>query len=176
MKKKLIILTSVMLLCASCGKTEEQAADTTPAPTLAATLAPAATQSPQSAQKAQEKVNSEGSNANATVVDGDQTKSVNLSFTLSNDTGIDFPDMRLSPVTAQSLTETPNILPEGYTFKTGESINLDPSGADNLTTTLFNIVAIDSNGTGYVFQNIDLSANSNVQLIIESGVPKAIIK
>jgi hypothetical protein len=100
-----------------------------------------------------------------------------MAFTLENHTGIDFPAMLLAPVTVD-ITKTTNIFPDNFVFTNGASINLDPGASESditLDTTLFNLAAVDSDGKGYVFQNIDLSANSVIQLYIEDGVPKAVI-
>ena len=201
MRKKLIIAliaAASLLSLASCGKdvekktaiigdgVESQAADSgeknTEVPSektdntesAAVTLAPAATPKPDSAQKAQEKVNANNGNTNAVVKDSDGEREVDIKFTLENKTGIDFPALLLAPV-SDDISKSPNILPEGQTFPDGQSITLDPGENAQLTTTLFNIAAIAPDGKGYVFQNIDLSSCSVIQLSIENGVPKAVI-
>ena len=142
---------------------------------IAATIAPAATASPESAQKAQEKVDNAGGETNVSISDTSGEHKVNLKFTLENHTGVDFPAMLLSPVDVD-LKNAPNVL-GGQIFQDGMSLDLNPSIPEGiqLTTTLFNIVPVDANGRGYVFQNIDLSTSSVIQLYLDNGVPKAVI-
>lgn len=194
MKKK-IFITLLALISAlsitSCGKEEKKnsqitgegtdiqstaSTDTSAenSPAAAVTLAPAATPNPESAQKAQEKVSANKGETNAVVTDESGERNVDIKFTLENRTGIDFPALLLAPVT-DDISKTASILPEGQTFPNGQSITLNPGDAAQLSTTLFNIAAIDADGKGYVFQNIDLAASNVIQLYIDNGVPKAVI-
>lgn len=194
MKKK-IFITLLALISAlsitSCGKEEKKnsqitgegtdiqstaSTDTSAenSPAAAVTLAPAATPNPDSAQKAQEKVSANKGETNAVVTDESGERNVDIKFTLENRTGIDFPALLLAPVT-DDISKTASILPEGQTFPNGQSITLNPGDAAQLSTTLFNIAAIDADGKGYVFQNIDLAASNVIQLYIDNGVPKAVI-
>ncbi len=147
------------------------------------TLAPAATAAPDSAQKASEKLGD--GDANAIVSENGEERKVDLGFNLANQTGIDFVALLLAPV-SEDLAEgiksgkIANQLPKDYVFKNGTMINAQPpalsgDGDTVVATTLFNIAAIDSNGTGYVFQNIDLSTSSQIVMSLENGVPKAVI-
>ncbi|MDO5397720.1 MAG: hypothetical protein Q4G33_07300 [bacterium] len=203
MKRKIFItvLTLISVLSiASCGKDDKMSSQitgegtdiqsTAPAditdtssastpssadsPSAAVTLAPAATPDPDSAQKAQEKVSSNNGETNAVVNDGSGERQVDIKFTLENHTNIDFPALLLAPVT-DDISKTANILPDGQTFPAGQSITLNPGDAAQLSTTLFNIAAVDADGKGYVFQNIDLASSSVIQLYIDNGVPKAVI-
>lgn len=194
MKKKIFITMLALisaLSIASCGKKEEKESQitgegtevqstastdssATGLPATATTLAPAATPNPDSANKAQDKVSSNNGETNAVVNDENGERKVDIKFTLENHTGIDFPALLLAPVT-DDIAKTPNILPDGQAFPNGQSITLNPGDAALLSTTLFNIAAVDANGKGYVFQNIDLASSSIIQLYIDNGVPKAVI-
>ena len=142
---------------------------------IASTIAPAGTPAPDSAQKAQAKINAEGGETNVTINNESGEQKVNLKFSLENHTGIDFPAMLLAPVDVE-LKDAPNVL-GNQMFQNGMSLDLNPSLPDGtqLSTTLFNIVPVDANGRGYVFQNIDLSTSSVIQLYLDNGVPKAVI-
>lgn len=143
------------------------------------TFAPAATLAPDSATKADEKI-ADGGSANATVTENGTTREVDLQFNITNSTGIDFTAMLLEPVTvdlAAAAKNGNNQLPQGFVFKNGTTINVKPqANTDTLETTLFNLAAIDSKGTGYVFQNLDLAACKSMVLEFENGVPKATVK
>lgn len=184
MKKKIFITLLALvsaLSIASCGKEAKResqvvgdGADAAAPAETSVTLAPAATLKPDAAQKAQDKISANEGETNAVVVDESGERSVDIKFTLENHTGIDFPALLLAPVTDE-IGKTPNILPEGQIFPDGQSITLNPGDASTLSTTLFNIAAVDSENRGYVFQNIDLASSSIIQLYIEDGVPKAVI-
>lgn len=201
MRKKLIItliLAASMLSLSACGKQEQKQSgivgdgidvQATDAPektdevqpvsgdstaSAVVTLAPAATPKPDSATKAQEKVDANNGNTNAVVKNEDGERKVDIKFMLENHTGIDFPALLLAPV-SDDISKSPNILPQGQTFYNGQTITLNPGDGAELTTTLFNIAAVAPDGKGYVFQNIDLSSSSLIKLYIEDGVPKAVI-
>ena len=140
----------------------------------ARTLAPAATPAPDALEKAQAKIDSEGEeNANISITSSDgETHNVSLKFSLINNTGEEFHQLLLVPAT-QDIKTGANILPENFVFSTGQSIELNPGENATLDTSIFNIAAITEDGKGYIFQNIDLAANSIVELSVENGVPKA---
>jgi len=184
--KKIITIVSIaaLLLMAGCAeKTENkivdnepnnvQNAEVTPDPTMP----PAATAAPDAQEKAEQKI-SDGGNANATVTDSNGTREVDLKFSITNNTGIDFIGMLIEPVSVE-LGKGTNRFPKDFVMKNGATIELEPPAAENagyvLDTTLFNIAAIDSNGSGYVYPNIDLSTSKSIVLMLEDGVPKAII-
>lgn len=200
MKRKIIIaavMAALSLCIVSCGQKEENKSQivdgsATQAPSSedvkndspesqektkensSPTLAPAATAAPDAPRKAQEKIGEKGA-SNAVVSDEGQTREVNLAFELVNNTGIDFPALLLAPAT-EELLKSSNVLPENFVFENGTQINLDPAGggaAPQLDTALFNIAAVDADGRGYVFQNIDLSVSRHITLSIDEGVPKA---
>ena len=101
-----------------------------------------------------------------------ETHNVSLKFSLINNTGEEFHQLLLVPAT-QDIKTGANILPENFVFSTGQSIELNPGENAVLDTSIFNIAAITEDGKGYIFQNIDLAANSIVELSVENGVPKA---
>ena len=197
MKKKIFITLLALISAfsiASCGKDSKkgsqitgdgadiQASSGTNAATGSSgaaapvTLAPAATLKPDAAEKAQEKVSANDGETNAVVVDENGERSVDIKFSLENHTGLDFMALLLAPVTDEIALPGNNVLPDGQTFPDGQSITLNPGNAAQLPTTLFNIAAVDSESRGYVFQNIDLATSNVIQLYIEDGIPKAVIK
>lgn len=159
----------------------EQSQDKSPlydlenSPAKAATLAPAATESPEAAQKAQAKLDANNGTANAVVNSDSGDRKVDLHFSLENHTGIDFTALLLWTVDGD-IKSASNVLPENQIFANNTSMDFNPESGTSLSTTLFNIAAVDSNGTGYVFQNIDLAANSAIGLYIQDNVPMAVMQ
>ena len=182
MKRKILltaVIAAMALSLASCGEKNENSPSQVTGEGVNSsqtTLAPAATAAPDSAEKAQAKVDAAGGETNVTITEDSGERSVNLAFSIENHTGVDFPAILLAPVDTDVL-KTSNILGEGMVFANGQSIKLDPgmTGEAEITTTLFNIAAVDADSKGYVFQNIDLSTSNVVSLYIEDGVPKAVI-
>lgn len=179
----LLLITATVFSFAGCGKKETEEKKSHIVDNEASvTLAPAATAAPDSAQKAQEKLGDK--DANAVVSENGEERKVDLGFNLTNRTGTDFYALLILPVTedlAQAAKSgSANQLPKDFVFKNGATINAAPPTSSGSTstvvdTTLFNIAAVNSEGTGYVFQNIDLSTSSDIVLTFEDGVPKAII-
>lgn len=191
MKKKIFISASVLCaaicLC-SCGtdKTNDTQVSGSNVPQAVSTAAADTGQdgsvsyqsetapAPDALEKAQAKIDSEGEeNANVSITSSDgETHNVSLKFSLINNTGEEFHQLLLVPAT-QDIKTGANILPENFVFSTGQSIELNPGENAVLDTSIFNIAAITEDGKGYIFQNIDLAANSIVELSVENGVPKA---
>lgn len=180
MFKKIITLTVFTALLCACGaKTDEntQIVDKTPN-SAEVTYMPVATPEPDAAEKAQKKAEQSESEANVELTGEDGSKRmVNLEFQMINNTGIDFMQMFIEPITSDitQIAHGTKRFEDGFVFADKSAINLAPPSGYTLDTSLFNIAAIDINGTGYVFQNIDLASSSTIVLTIENGVPKAII-
>ena len=192
MSKKIIAILALTALVSlsGCGEkkdTTNHIVDNEPEATLAAkkadatpdpTMPPAATSAPDAEQKAAEKI-SDGGSANATVSDNGETREVDLKFQLTNNTGIDFVAMLIEPVTVE-IGKGSNRFPADFVFTNGTTIDLTPPAASDgsnyvLDTSLFNIAAIDKDGRGYVYPNIDLATSKSIVLSLEDGIPKAVI-
>jgi len=158
-----------------------------------ATIAPAATPKPEDEDKRQQKLNNSDASTNITIETENGPQTVNLSFSMSNATGIDFIKLLLLPVnynisalfSHENTNEQQNNIDKmdllhGQQFTNNQtlSFNLDPASVDstNLKTTMFNIVAIDGVGKGYVFQNLDIASTSQITLQMYDGVPIAVAK
>ena len=182
MSKKIITLAALALAALAltgCGKEapeKSQIVDKKGNTSATATFLPTATAAPDAAEKAAQKAAS--GDANVTVTDSDgTTRQVDLEFQIINQTGIDFVQMFIEPVTTDisQIAKGTKRFEDGFVFKNNTTINLKPPTGYTLDTTLFNMAAIDANGTGYVFQNLDLASSSVIALLFEDGVPKAVI-
>lgn len=187
MLKKSVVFIAALAAAVSltaCGnKAEEKSNIVDKVSNSAPTFMPAATAAPDSGEKAAQKV-AESGETNVSVKESDgTTREVDMSFQMINKTGIDFVQMFIEPITKdiQSIAKGTPRFEKGFVFKNDAIISLDPPAQNEdgssytLGTTLFNIAAVDANGTGYVFQNIDLASSSTIALLMENGVPKAVI-
>lgn len=144
----------------------------TPVPTMP----PVATQAPEAVKKAEEKAASTDNNANVTIDDGSgNAHQVSLKFAVTNNTGINFVKFLIVPA-GIDIKAGQNVLPENFIFSNGQSLELDPGASTTLDSPMFNFAGITEDGKGYIFPNIDLAANSVVELQLENGVPKAIMQ
>lgn len=179
MLKNIITVTAIAAMLCACGTKSEEKSQIVDKPNdTQATYMPVATAAPDAAEKAQEKADNAESEANVELVDEDgESRMVNLEFQMANNTGIDFVQMFIEPITLDiaKIAQGTKRFEDGFVFSDKTSINLAPPSGYSVDTSLFNIAAIDEKGTGYIFQNIDLASCSTIVLTMDNGVPKAII-